>query len=186
MWADFLDVIADLKRAGFAFDPAWFGAQREFRFPILGEAARGDVHFTLRQALEPWHVLGEESVSGATSRTVNSSSERVEIAAEGLNPARHVLACNGRRVPLTPTEQRDLHVAAVRFKARTQPRGLHPTLPVNAPLTFDLIDTWANQSLGGFVYHMTDPADVPIVRGRSIAAKRRQAGERALSMSAAR
>ena len=157
VWADFASVLADLARAGYPFDPAWYAPQRSFRFPLLGSAEHGGVRLTLHHALEPWHVLGEETASGATSRPADSSVERVQVKAQGFDPARHALLCNGRRVPFTATGQAGEYVAGVRFKTAMLPVSLHPNLPVNAPLTFDIVDTASRRSLGGCVYHAQNP-----------------------------
>jgi uncharacterized protein (DUF2126 family)/transglutaminase-like putative cysteine protease len=154
---DFADVLAELRQDGFAFDPAWFAPHFEFRFPIIGEVTVAGIELTVRTALEPWHVMGEEGAPGGTVRYVDSSLERVEVKATGLNGNRHVVTVNGWALPLQPTGRVGEFVAGVRYKAWAPPSALHPTIPGHAPLTFDIVDSWMSRSIGGCRYHVAHP-----------------------------
>ena len=159
VWDDFLTVLDDLGASGFAFEPAWFLPHFEFRFPTIGELTVEGVHVTLRSALEPWHVMGEDVTSGGTARYVDSSVERLEVRVRGLTPERFVLTCNGRRVPMHPVARSGEGDVAggVRYRAWQPPRCLHPYIGVHTPLTFDLVDTWTRRSLGGCKMHVSHP-----------------------------
>jgi hypothetical protein len=104
------------------------------------------IELTLRNALEPWHVMGEEGAPGGTVRYVDSSLERIEVKVTGLNESRYVVTVNGRALPLQPTGTVGEFVAGVRYKAWNPPSALHPTIGVHAPLTFDIVDTWMKRS----------------------------------------
>ncbi|MBU3711893.1 MAG: transglutaminase family protein [Limnohabitans sp.] len=154
---DFEDVMSDMRDAGFAFDSAWFAPHFEFRFPLVGDLQTRGMVMTLRNALEPWHVMGEEGAPGGTVRYVDSSLERIEVRINGFNESRYVVTVNGRALPLQPTGTQGDFVAGVRYRAWSPPSALHPTLGTDAPLTFDLFDTWTGRSLGGCQYHVAHP-----------------------------
>ncbi len=155
--ADFADVLAELRQAGFALEDAWFAPHQEFRFPLVGELDLRGLRLTLRHALEPWHVMGEQNAGASTARYVDSSVERLQVQVSGFNAARYVLACNGQAVPLQPLGAEGRYAAGVRFKAWNPWSSLHPSIAPQGPLTFDVIDSWNQRSVGGCRYHVAHP-----------------------------
>ncbi len=153
---DIGDVVADLRGWGLAFAESWFAPHLEFRFPVFGRVRFRELELELRQALEPWHVMGEENVGG-TVRFVDSSVERLQVKLTGLTPARYQVACNGVLIPLHSTGAAGEHIAGVRYRAWQPPSALHPTIGIDSPLVFDLVDTWNGRSVTGCTYHTTHP-----------------------------
>jgi uncharacterized protein (DUF2126 family) len=154
---DMEDVVEYLNIAGYPFDLNWFNSFFEFRFPHYGSVTIRDITMELRMGIEPWHVLGEEMSSTGTARFVDSSLERVQVKLTGLIDNRHILLCNGSRVPLTPTGVKGEFVCGIRYRAWQPPSALHPTIGVDTPLTFDIVDTWNGRSIGGCTYYVSHP-----------------------------
>jgi uncharacterized protein (DUF2126 family)/transglutaminase-like putative cysteine protease len=155
---DFFEVLNQLRESGYKFEDRWFSSHLDFRFPKIGSIAAEGVELELRQALEPWNVLAEETNSGRTGRSVDTSLERMQVKITGLTTeSRYQVTCNGRRVPLHSTGESGQSVAGIRYRARRLSAALHPTIPVHTPLIFDLIDTWKDRSIGRCIYHAGPP-----------------------------
>ncbi len=151
---DLDDVIEDMNRAGYEIQKEWFVPHLEFRFPLYGAIHHQDLMMEVRQALEPWHVMGEEGAPGGTVRYVDSSVERLQVKLSGLTNTRYVVACNGKRVPLIPTGRQGEAVGGVRYRAWQPPNSLHPHIGVDAPLIFDIYDRWSKRAVAGCTYHV--------------------------------
>ncbi|GLP75919.1 hypothetical protein TUM20983_30290 [Mycobacterium antarcticum] len=154
---DIADVAADLRAHGVDFDTSWLDPFTEFRFPRVGTAVFDGVEIELRGAIEPWNVLGEESTAGGTARYVDSSVERLQVRLIGADRHRYVVTANGHPIPLLATSNSDVQVGGVRFRAWQPPSALHPSITVDTPLRFELIDTATGTSRGGCTYHVSHP-----------------------------
>ncbi|MDP1813587.1 MAG: transglutaminase family protein [Leadbetterella sp.] len=156
-YLDMIDVVNDLKDAGYDFDISWFNPFFEFRFPHHGSITVDNIQLEIRLGIEPWHVLGEELSNAGTSRFVDSSLERLQVKVSGIVPERHILLCKGCRIPLRSTGTKGEYVAGIRYKAWSPPSALHPNIGEDVPLVFDIVDTWNNRVLGGCTYFVTHP-----------------------------
>ncbi len=154
---DIADVAADLRANDINFDTSWLDPFTEFRFPRIGTAVFGGVEIELRGAIEPWNVLGEESTTAGTARYVDSSVERIQVRLVGADRHRYIVTANGYPVPLLATDNPDIQVGGVRFRAWQPPSALHPTITVDVPLRFELVDTVTGMSRGGCTYHVAHP-----------------------------
>jgi uncharacterized protein (DUF2126 family) len=155
--ADVAEVVDDLRRRGYPFERAWLEPFLELRFPRIGSVHVKGVELTLRNAIEPWDVLGEEVITTGTTRFVDSSTERIEVHVDGVTDDRYVVTCNDVPVPLHSTGTHGEYLAGVRFKAWAPPSARHPTVPIHTPLVFDVVDLWNHRAIGGCTFYSSHP-----------------------------
>lgn len=158
MWRDFEDVLAHLASCGVALPTEAYRPFVELRCPLVGTLdVGGSATVEVRNAIEPWHVLGEEATQTGTARYVDSSMERLEIRTHGLDEERYVIAVNGAALPMRRAAGRDVRVGGVRFRAWCPPHALHPHLGIHHPVRIDVVDTWARRGVVGGAYHVWHP-----------------------------
>lgn len=119
--ADFDEVLADLRDAGFKLPRKVFTDIIDWRCPVMLKSKTG---LTIRKALESWPLLCETPLEGgSTSRFVDTSIERLEFSA----PAGVRVFVQGRELPVAPT-------AGLRYRRTALYPCLHPGIPVMLPL----------------------------------------------------
>lgn len=154
---DMRQVINDLQNADIPFEMDWLAPFFEFRFPVYGTTVIEGINLELRFGIEPWHVLGEEMSNTGTARFVDSSVEKLQVKVTGFTEGRHIITCNGRRLPLRNTGTKGEFVSGVRYRAWQPPSALHPTIAPHTPIVIDVYDSWNGRSIGGCTYHVSHP-----------------------------
>ena len=148
LWDDFATVLADLRRGGFEFDPAIYREIWAWRFPTLLEFAAGDARLTIRQALQPWPLLGGDG--SGTSRLVDTSLHRFECVANEAFRRDWQVRVVGRLLPLSivpltaPAAEATtgcgaVWLAGLRYRRTRLEPSLHPGIPPQLPLLLEVV-----------------------------------------------
>ena len=159
VWEDFLDVLDDLKRAGYAVRSGLVRGAAGIPLPALRHAcstAASSSNCARRSS--PGMCWARKAPPAARCAIVDSSVERLQVKVAGLHrgpPRRHLQrpprAADPDRPHRRSRRRRALQGLAAADLACTRPS------PSHAPLTFDIVDTWSRRSLGGCVYHVAHP-----------------------------
>lgn len=150
---DMAAVIAFINENEFDLDSALFDSHIDFRFPVVKTYQSESFDFILRQAIEPWPVLGEQPTStGTVARSVDASTDRLEILIRTTKPFEFpVISINGHRAPLI--KQGDCEaICAVRYRLFDLECSLQPQVKAHSPLEFEIIDRLSGNVLNAFDY----------------------------------
>jgi uncharacterized protein (DUF2126 family) len=134
-------VLGDLDEHGVGL-PAQLRRELEaWRMPWI-TSQLGEAVLTIRTALEFWPLVGDvASQEHSTSRWVDASTERFELAFDGPGPDR-VIVC-GKWAQLRALGD-GTRAIGIRRRAYEPAPGLHPGLPANEPLVVEW--SWAGRS----------------------------------------
>jgi uncharacterized protein (DUF2126 family) len=141
--ADLREVLEDLRGAGLGLAPVLARELERDDWRHLATFELGDCTLEIRRALEFWLLIGDASQQQGTSRLVDASTSRIELAlrpsrpdADGRRLAAWRVQANGVELPLrSESEPRGpVRVFGVRYRSFVPRQGLHPTLGSQAPL----------------------------------------------------
>lgn len=157
LWSDLLEVCEDLAKAGFPFDPEWLKPVFDFRFPVRGHLnlPQGK-SLIIRQALESYPLMAEESQGLATVRKVDNSTDRLELSlADPESLEKGHLLVNGIQVPFTIHDTKA--ICGIRYKCASAHPALHPNVPIQSPLLFEWVDRETSTVTNAARYHHWHP-----------------------------
>ncbi len=160
LWLDLAGVAADLKKAGIPFDVSWLRPHFDFRFPTAGLMSAGKETLTVRYAIEAWPLLGEQPAGSLTVRSVDSSTERIELSLSSPKALdKGLLQINGIPVPFKV--EKKLAVAALRYRAFHTLPSLHPHIPAQTPLLLEWVSLKSGQVQSAVKWHSWQPNHQP-------------------------
>ncbi|MEM0964631.1 MAG: transglutaminase family protein [Verrucomicrobiota bacterium] len=177
LWQDVEEICTDLQQTGLPFSSGWLKPIFDFRFPLRGKFEIPNGQIEVRQALESFPLMAEESQGRATVRKVDNSTDRLEIRlSDSACLEKGFLLINGIEVAFT--EVNGSPVAGVRYKCASAHPALHPNVPIQSPLLFEWVDQKSGKTKTAARYHHWHPTQ-PVYDGfpktDAEAAKRRKA-----------
>ena len=138
LWHDLQAVLAELRGVGIDLPEAIYREIWEWRFPSLLAAEFEGAKLEIRRVCESWPLLCETpSEGGSTSRFVDTSIERLELAADpAFADARQVFV-NGHELVLLPLTGADADGrvgCGLRYRRTALFPSLHPGIKPHLPL----------------------------------------------------
>jgi uncharacterized protein (DUF2126 family) len=152
---DLRDVLADLEEAGLGLGPALRAELEADPCRSWSTVLFGGCALTIRKGLEFWSLIGDASQQLGTSRLVDASTNRVELALRAATPERagELDAWSLRADDIELPMQREfdpsgpVRVFGVRYRAFSPAVGLHPTLRAHGPVRLLLSSSEQAQAL---------------------------------------
>lgn len=164
LWQDIHAICDDLKAHGFPFQLEWLQAVLEFRSPSVGQLQVEGGSIDLRQALESFPLMAEESRGTDTIRVVDNSSDRLQLTLSDASLLkRGKLLVNEVEVPFKAVDGQ--MICGLRYKSASAYPALHPHVPIQSPLWFEWVDLESGCTLSAARYHFWNPYN-PIYDGR--------------------
>ncbi len=163
LWEDLQEICEDLRNAGLDFDPEWLRPLFDFRFPLRGEIDVDGSKIQIRQALESYPLMAEESQGLATVRKVDNSTDRLEILLpDPTLLEKGYLLVNGVQAHFT--DHSAGAVCGLRYKCASAHPALHPNVPIQSPLLFEWVDSETEKVSTAARYHHWHPSE-PVYPG---------------------
>jgi uncharacterized protein (DUF2126 family) len=156
LWQDIEVMLTEINTIDLHFSSDWLRPAFDFRFPEVGklEITGGTIH--VRQALESWPLMAEESRDTATVRVVDNSTDRLQLEWLGdsdLPPG--TLLVNGIAIDWKQVNGKVLR--GLRYKCASAYPALHPHVPIQSPLRFEWIPNNPQQPAIAALYHYWNP-----------------------------
>jgi uncharacterized protein (DUF2126 family) len=152
---DLRSILDELEKAGLSLGPPLRDELQVDAWRLWSTIDDGDFTLTIRHAIEFWSLVGDATRQDGTSRLVDASSRRIELAVRarpGVAPDRLDalrLRVAGVELPLRAENDAGgpIRLLGVRYRAFVPSAGLHPTLGAQTPIVVVLLEPGREEAL---------------------------------------